>query len=234
MRPRRCCPSASECVTSGRERLLYLTRSTARDALGRADGRDRSAARRRSVRLAARPPTRSTRAGSRGRRRCPPARRGRRTVVPSRAAGSRTRRPSPALGVRAASSVGCEFDVEAPPAHVERDPVAGLHQPERAAGRGLRRDVQHDGPVGGAAHPAVADAHHVAHALLRAASSAAACWTPRACPGSPSARSRAAPAPSRRRRRARGRRCGRGSPRWCRRRPRGRGASAGAGRRRPA
>ena len=30
---------------------------------------------------------------------------------------------------------------------------------------GLRRGVQHDGAVGGAAHPAVADTHHVAHAL---------------------------------------------------------------------
>ena len=52
---------------------------------------------------------------------------------------------------------------------------------------------------------------------------------PRACPGSPSARSRAAPAPSRRRRRGPGRRCGRAGPRCCRRRPPGRGACSSSG-----
>ena len=39
-------------------------------------------------------------------------------------------------------------------------------QRQRAAGRRLRRDVQDHGAVRGAAHPAVADPHHVAHALL--------------------------------------------------------------------
>ena len=63
----------------------------------------------------------------------------------------------------------------------------------------------------------------------RAASSAAACSTPRACPGSPGARSRAARARSRRRRRGRGRRCGRGSPRSSRTRPPGRGARSRCG-----
>ena len=47
------------------------------------------------------------------------------------------------------------------------DRVAGAHQAERAARRGLRRDVQHDRPERGAAHPGVADADHVAHAVLQ-------------------------------------------------------------------
>ena len=53
---------------------------------------------------------------------------------------------------------------------VEDDHVAGPDERQRAAGGGLGRDVQDDRPVGGAAHPPVADPDHVPHALLRAAS----------------------------------------------------------------
>ena len=86
--------------------------------------------------------------------------------------------------------------------------VAGPHQPERPAGGGLRRDMQHHRAVRRAAHPAVADAHHVPHARGAAAWAAAAGSRPRASPGTPSARSRAAPAPSPRRRPVPGRRSG--------------------------
>ena len=103
------------------------------------------------------------------------------------------------------------------------------HQAERSPGGGFGRDVQDDRAVGRAAHPAIADPHHVAHALLRAAWPAAARSRPPASPGSPSGRSRAGRARCRRRRRGRGRRCARGSPRCCRTRPPGPGAGAGAG-----
>src|SRR5262249_53581098 len=59
-----------------------------------------------------------------------------------------------------------DVDVKPPRRDVELDDVAGADQAQRAPGRGLRRDVQDDGAVGRAAHPAVADADHVAHASL--------------------------------------------------------------------
>ena len=117
-------------------------------------------------------------------------------------------------GRRAASSAAPSSTSRLRAGDVERRSMSPVRdQAERPACGRLRRHVQHDGAVGRAAHAAVADAHHVADALLRAASAAAACWPPPACPGSPSGRSRAAPAPSRRRRRGRDRRCGRAGPR---------------------
>ncbi len=65
---------------------------------------------------------------------------------------------------RASSSVG-HLDVDASGRDVERDDVAGAHERQRSTGGGLGGDVQHDGAVRGAAHPAVADPDHVAHAL---------------------------------------------------------------------
>ena len=50
---------------------------------------------------------------------------------------------------------------------VEQDAVAGSDDGERAADGGLRRDVQHDGAEGSAAHARVGDAHHVFDALAR-------------------------------------------------------------------
>ena len=47
----------------------------------------------------------------------------------------------------------------------EPDAVAVAHQAERAAAGGVRRDVQHDGAEGGAAHARVGHAHHVLDAL---------------------------------------------------------------------
>ena len=67
--------------------------------------------------------------------------------------------------------------------------------------------MQHAGAVAGAAHARVGDAHHVAHALLRAASSGSAAGPTPACPARPAARRSGARAPSRRRRRGRDRRC---------------------------
>ena len=151
--------------------------------------------------------------------------------LPAAAGARRSRDGRRVGGSRAASSSAGTSTSSRRPGTSSMIDVAGPDQAERPAGRGLRRDVQHDGAVGGAAHPAVADADHVAHALLRAAWSAAACWPPPACRGSPSARSRAAPAPSRRRRRGPDRRCGRASPRSSRRRPPGRGACSSCRRR---
>ena len=91
--------------------------------------------------------------------------RGRRRGAPSRASGWRRRRPRPRSASRAASSSAADVDVRRRSATSRLDPIAGLHQGERAAGRGLGRDMQHDRAVRGAAHPPVADPDHVAHAL---------------------------------------------------------------------
>ena len=53
---------------------------------------------------------------------------------------------------------------------------------------GLRRHMQHDRAVGGAAHPGVGNADHVAHAAASAVSAAAACCRPRPSPDSRSGR----------------------------------------------
>ena len=87
---------------------------------------------------------------------------------------------------------------------VELDHVAVAHQRERPADVRLGRDVQHAGAVARAAHARVRDAHHVAHALLRAASSGSAAGPIPACPARRAARRSAARAPSPRRRRASG------------------------------
>ncbi len=48
---------------------------------------------------------------------------------------------------------------------VQLDPVAVAHRRQRAARGGLRRDVQHHGAVGRAAHARIGDPHHVLDAL---------------------------------------------------------------------
>src|SRR5690348_5568856 len=59
-------------------------------------------------------------------------------------------------------------DEEIQPAcgNVELDDVTVAHEGERAADRGLRRDVQQGGTVGSAAHSRVRDADHVANTAL--------------------------------------------------------------------
>ena len=57
-------------------------------------------------------------------------------------------------------------ELEPPRGDVEHDEVAILDEGQRPADRCLGRHVEHDRAVGGAAHAAVADAHHVAHSLL--------------------------------------------------------------------
>ena len=106
------------------------------------------------------PRARSRRPGSPGRRRNWPAARARCTgrSSPGVACGAggchcaRRRSSSSSLTSRVSVRAGTS----------RRDPVAGLHQGQRAARGGLGRDVQHDRAVGGARHPAVADPHHVA------------------------------------------------------------------------
>src|SRR5262245_45392200 len=51
--------------------------------------------------------------------------------------------------------------------HREPDAVAVAHEAQRSAGRGVRRDMEHDGAEGGAAHACVGDADHVLDAALR-------------------------------------------------------------------
>ncbi len=48
-----------------------------------------------------------------------------------------------------------DVEFEPPLRDVEFDDVAGAHQPERTADRGLGRDVEYDRAAGGAAHPRV-------------------------------------------------------------------------------
>src|SRR5690625_3831899 len=47
---------------------------------------------------------------------------------------------------------------------IEANEIAILDEGERAAFRGFRADVQHDGSEGRPAHPCVRDTHHVLHA----------------------------------------------------------------------
>src|SRR5215213_1142231 len=57
--------------------------------------------------------------------------------------------------------------VEAPCLYVKLHEVAGLEQAERPAYGGLGRDMEDASAVVRATHASVADAHHVAHALLQ-------------------------------------------------------------------
>ena len=70
-------------------------------------------------------------------------------------------------GARPGQVPGRDVEVEAAGGDVEDDRVAAADQAERAAGGRLRGDVEDDGAVGGAAHAAVADPDHVAHAPLQ-------------------------------------------------------------------
>src|SRR5262245_21072827 len=58
------------------------------------------------------------------------------------------------------------FQIQLPFFHIELDQVAILHQRQRPADIGLRRDVQYAAAVARAAHARVGNAHHVAHAVL--------------------------------------------------------------------
>jgi hypothetical protein len=82
------------------------------------------------------------------------------------AAGGRRRRSGPLRAAARELLVG-HLEREGAGRDVERDPVAGADQRERAAGGGLGGDVQHDRAVGGAGHPAVADPHHVPYAAVQ-------------------------------------------------------------------
>src|SRR6266852_4674470 len=64
-------------------------------------------------------------------------------------------------GLAARQLVGRDQEVD--PALLDRkaDAVAVLHLGERPTARRIRRHVQHDRTIGGAAHPRVRDAHHV-------------------------------------------------------------------------
>ena len=62
---------------------------------------------------------------------------------------------------------GIDLELEQPLPDVEPDRIAVLHQPQRPAGGGFGRDMQHDRPERGTAHPCIRDAHHVLDALAR-------------------------------------------------------------------
>ena len=137
----------------------------------------------------------------------------------SRAGTSAPAAATPPAGARAPRRSTCSVSRRA--RHVELDHVAVLDERERAADARLRRDVQHAGAVARAAHPRVRDAHHVANARARAASSGSAAVPTRASRARRSGRRASAPAPSSRRRADSGRRCAR--PGRCSRQTRRRG-----------
>src|SRR5450631_41046 len=58
------------------------------------------------------------------------------------------------------------IEIDAARSDVERNAVAVLHQRQRAADVGFRRDMQDAGAVAGAAHPRIRQPNHIPHALL--------------------------------------------------------------------
>ena len=82
------------------------------------------------------------------------------------AVAARRQRLGPPFGAAALQLVLADQEVDLARLDVDLDHVAGPDQGQRAADRGLGRDVQDAGAVGGAAHPRVGDPHHLAHALL--------------------------------------------------------------------
>jgi hypothetical protein len=86
----------------------------------------------------------------------------RRPAAPSggRAPRSRARAPARELGV-------VDERVDAPTGDIETDLIAIANESERAAERGLGRDVEDDGAERRAAHPRVRDPDHVLDALFR-------------------------------------------------------------------
>src|SRR5450631_147608 len=58
------------------------------------------------------------------------------------------------------------IEIDAARGDVERDAVAVLHERQRPADIGFRRDMQDAGAVAGAAHARIRHPHHVAHALF--------------------------------------------------------------------
>src|SRR5262249_11306530 len=76
-----------------------------------------------------------------------------------------------ALGLLPGGAAFCQFrlihiEIDGARGDIERDLVAILHQRQRAADIGLRRDMEDAGAVAGAAHARIRQPHHVAHALL--------------------------------------------------------------------
>ena len=102
----------------------------------------------------------STAAGNRSRSRRGPASRSRGTACRSRA-GARCRPWRLTALRRFASSASSTSRSSRRSFTLRRTLSPVAHQRQRPAGRGLRRDVQHDGAVGGARHARVRDAHHV-------------------------------------------------------------------------
>jgi hypothetical protein len=51
--------------------------------------------------------------------------------------------------------------MQAPRGHIDFDEIAIAHQRQRPACGGFRGDVQHDGPIGRAAHARIGDAQDV-------------------------------------------------------------------------
>jgi hypothetical protein len=82
--------------------------------------------------------------------------------------GRRAARPARRERLFPARELGVvDEEIDAPGGDIEANRIAVLHQRERAAERGLGRDVQDDRAERGAAHARVGDAHHVLDALLR-------------------------------------------------------------------
>ena len=78
----------------------------------------------------------------------------------------RRRRRRPGGAARLEFLIG-HLDLEAAFGDIEDDHIALLHQRQRTAGGRLRRDVQDDGAIGGAAHARVRDPHHVGDPFLQ-------------------------------------------------------------------
>ena len=88
-------------------------------------------------------------------------------VVELRPAARRRRRGGRACGAAAGQLGIVDEEVEPALLDADADAVAVAHEPERPAVRRLRRDVEHDGAVGGAAHARVGQAQHVLDARRR-------------------------------------------------------------------
>src|SRR5437879_105655 len=71
-----------------------------------------------------------------------------------------------ALGLLPGGPALCELgfgyiQIDGARGDIERDAVAALHQRQRTADVGLRRDMQDAGAVAGSAHARIRNAHHV-------------------------------------------------------------------------
>jgi len=75
------------------------------------------------------------------------------------------------LGLFPCGAAFCQFrlryiEIDGARRDIQRDRIAILHQRQRPADIGFRRNMQDAGAVAGAAHPRIRQPHHVAHALL--------------------------------------------------------------------